>query len=143
MPTQSSPPWMRGSSFGRRAGFGGPDWRVSDAERAEVTDRLARHFSEGRLDQEEYDKRIEQAVNAKTQSDLHGLFADLPEDDEPDVTPGQVAARPERHLLRIALVILVAVLLGRALMAALTPWWLLVGLLALLIWHYGRRRHRP
>ena len=46
MPTQSSPPWMRGSSFGRRVGFGGPDWRVSDAERAEVTDRLARHLGE-------------------------------------------------------------------------------------------------
>ncbi len=140
MPTQSSPPWMRGSSFGRRVGFGGPDWRVSDAERAEVTDRLARHFSEGRLDQEEYDQRIEQAMNAKTQSDLHGLCADLPEDDEPDTTPGRAAARPQHHLVLIALVILVAVLLGRVLVAALTPWWLLAGLLALLIWHYGRRR---
>jgi Flp pilus assembly protein TadB len=134
MPTQSSPPWMRGSSFGRWAGFSGQDWQV--------TDRLARHFSEGRLDQEEYDQRIEQAMNATTQSDLHGLFVDLPDDDEPDITPGQAAARPQHHLLLIALVILVAVLLGRVLMAALTPWWLPVALLALLIWHYGRRHRR-
>jgi Domain of unknown function (DUF1707) len=142
MPAQSSPPWMRDSSFGRRVGFGGPDWRVSDAERAEVTDRLARHFSEGRLDSEEHDKRVEAAMNAKTRSDLRGLCADLPEDDDADVPPGQASARPQHHLLLIALVILVAVLLGRALVAALTPWWLLVGLLALLIWHYGRRHHR-
>ena len=28
-------------------------------------------------------------MNAKTQLDLHGLFADLPENDEPDVSPAR------------------------------------------------------
>lgn len=142
MSSQSSPPWMRGSGFARRAGFGGCDLRVSDAERAEVADRLARHFSEGRLDQEEYDKRTDQAMRAKTRSDLRGLCADLPETDDPAAVAGQAGARPQHHLLLIALVILVALLLGRVVLAALTPWWLLVGLLALLIWHYARGHHR-
>ena len=52
--------------------------RVSDAERTEVTDRLATHFADGRLDQEEYDARISRAMSAKTRGDLDDLFDDLP-----------------------------------------------------------------
>jgi hypothetical protein len=58
----------------------GPDlnMRVSDAERAEVADRLARHFADGRLDQAEFDERASRAMAAKTVGDLQGLFDDLP-----------------------------------------------------------------
>ena len=38
--------------------------RVSDAERQAVTDRLAEHFAEGRLDQAEFDDRVGRAMNA-------------------------------------------------------------------------------
>jgi hypothetical protein len=60
----------------------GPDlnMRVSDADRAEVTDRLSVHFSEGRLDQAEFDERVTRAMAAKTVGDLQGLFDDLPGD---------------------------------------------------------------
>jgi hypothetical protein len=53
--------------------------RVSDAERAEVTDRLATHYSDGRLDKAEFDERVARAMSAKTRADLNGLFDDLPD----------------------------------------------------------------
>ena len=48
-----------------------------------MTDRVAEHFSEGRLDQAEFDERVGQAMGAKTRADLSGLFADLPETAKP------------------------------------------------------------
>ena len=68
---RSRPAWFRA----------GPDlnMRVSDADRAEVTDRLARHFADGRLDQTEFDERSTRAMAAKTVGDLQGLFDDLPD----------------------------------------------------------------
>jgi hypothetical protein len=59
------------------------DIRVSDAERAEVTDLLARHYSDGRLDKQEFDERAARAMSAKTRGDLAGLFDDLPDTEPP------------------------------------------------------------
>lgn len=73
------------------------DMRVSDAERAEVADRLSRHFADGRLDQAEFDERISRAMAAKTVGDLKGLFDDLPDlpgdvrDDTDDTRAGAFA----------------------------------------------------
>jgi Domain of unknown function (DUF1707) len=53
--------------------------RVSDAERAEVADRLGEHYSDGRLDKAEFDERVAHAMSAKTRGDLNGLFDDLPD----------------------------------------------------------------
>ena len=61
------------------------DLRASDVERNEVADKLSRHFAEGRLDQAEFNQRVDQATRAKTRADLHGLFADLPEATENSV----------------------------------------------------------
>ena len=76
-------PWAR--DF--QSMFGGPasdqHMRVSDAERQAVADRLAEHFSSGRLDQEEFDERVSRAMSAKTRADLNGLFDDLPESGRP------------------------------------------------------------
>ena len=89
MPAPYNPPWGRGSS-GRRASQADPNMRVSHAERTEVADRLSKHYGDGRLDEEEFNERLDRAMKAKTQSDLDGLFDDLP---EPEL-PRQVA-RPE------------------------------------------------
>ncbi|HEX6522389.1 MAG TPA: DUF1707 domain-containing protein [Streptosporangiaceae bacterium] len=92
MPTQSNPPRPRGlAPLLRGVGVGNPDQhlRVSDAERRAVADRLAEHFSDGRLDQAEFDERVGRAMSAKTRGDLRGLFDDLPEPGMPGVTlPG-------------------------------------------------------
>jgi Domain of unknown function (DUF1707) len=52
--------------------------RIGDAERAAAANRLAWHFSHGRLDQGELDERLGLAMRATTAGDLTGLFADLP-----------------------------------------------------------------
>ncbi len=69
--------WTRGSTSSAD-----PNMRISDAERAEVADRLSKHYSDGRLDQAEFNERLDRAMNAKTQADLNGLFADLPAIDD-------------------------------------------------------------
>jgi hypothetical protein len=61
-----------------RPGYPDPAMRASDADRAEVTDRLGRHYADGRLDQAEFDERVGRAMGAKTVGDFQGLFDDLP-----------------------------------------------------------------
>jgi hypothetical protein len=82
---------LRATLFG--SGAPDPGMRVSDAERAEVADQLARHFSDGRLDQAEFDERVTRAMAAKTFGDFQGLFKDLPNLGEaPSDTPGDTTA---------------------------------------------------
>ncbi len=87
-----------------RASDANPGLRVSDAERAEVADRLAKHYSDGRLDQAEFDKRLDQAMRAVTQSDLSGLFADLPSGGTPEAVARRQNVRPHRPYRRMAAV---------------------------------------
>jgi Flp pilus assembly protein TadB len=70
--------------------------RIGDTERAAAADRLAWHFSQGRLDQAELDERLDRAMRAATAGDLTRLFADLP-DAEPVPAAGarpRAAGRP-------------------------------------------------
>jgi hypothetical protein len=136
----------------RRGGYAHRDLRVSDAERAEVADRLSKHYSDGRLDQAEFDERVDQAMRAKTQSDLIGLFDDLPGPDEPEPCAPQRAARVARrrderphhhhHTLLFVVMIVAVFILARALVQIYVPW-LLIGLIAALWlvfgpWHHHR-----
>jgi Domain of unknown function (DUF1707) len=80
--------------------------RVSDAERSVIADRLARHFSDGRLDQAEFEDRLDRAMRAKTRADLIGLLSDLPEGlPAPGGDPERARSqrRRERQLLKIRL----------------------------------------
>ena len=52
--------------------------RASDADRAATAERLRQHYTEGRLDAQEYDERIERCYAAKTVDELDDLFMDLP-----------------------------------------------------------------
>ncbi len=70
-----------------------PDLRASDAERRAVADELAKHFTEGRLDQLELDERLDRALRAKTRGQLARPLADLPRL-TPERHGGSVAARP-------------------------------------------------
>jgi hypothetical protein len=99
-----------------RSWFAGPaqdqHMRVSDAERQAVADRLAEHFSSGRLDQAEFDERVGKAMSAKTRADLNGLFDDLPETGAPaatDPTTGQLRRRHRHPVLLAALIVFVAI----------------------------------
>jgi hypothetical protein len=81
MPTPANSPWAPGSGTGYRRYFrpAGAEVRASDVERTEVADRLSKHYSDGRLDQTEFNERLDRAMNAKTRADFHGLFFDLPD----------------------------------------------------------------
>jgi hypothetical protein len=153
MSAPSYPSWLQAASR-RRAGYG--NLRVSDAERAEVADLLSKHYGDGRLDQAEFDQRMELAMHAKTFADLDGLFDDLPQPDSsgPPGPPGtgrypqrEHRARPAgRGLLLIALIVVIAVTAGHVATWSFTPWlwfgpWLWIALLVLVGVYVARHRH--
>jgi hypothetical protein len=54
--------------------------RASDADREAVVDRLRVAAGEGRLEPEELEQRVDDALRARTYGDLEELLADLPGD---------------------------------------------------------------
>jgi len=52
--------------------------RIGDAERDAAIALLGRHFTDGRLTQEEHEERVVLALKARTGGDLRRLFVDLP-----------------------------------------------------------------
>jgi Domain of unknown function (DUF1707) len=105
MSTPTSPPRLSAAAL-RRAGWPNGGLRVSDADRGEVADQLAKHYSDGRLDQAEFDQRLDQAMRAKTQADLVGLLADLPDGTgfpPPDDSGPRAQRRRQRQLLKLQL----------------------------------------
>jgi hypothetical protein len=139
--------------------------RISDADRAEVADRLSKHYSDGRLDQAEFNERLDRAMNAKTQADLNGLFADLPATDEPEKAAKAVRQpdqrprnrRPVQRVIGLILITVVAIFAARALMwpffglfgfaghVLFVPVpWILIAIAAFVCWRYAtRHRRRP
>jgi hypothetical protein len=86
--------------------------RVSDAERDQAVAELSEHFQSGRLTQEEFEDRSGRALQARTESDLVGLFSDLPNNTvpvppavDPDMRPWVPARLP---LLRIVILGVIA-----------------------------------
>jgi hypothetical protein len=67
--------------------------RVGDAERDRAAAALGEHFSAGRLDQAEFDARVNAALAARTEADLAALFTDLPSEPKP-VQPQGAVGRP-------------------------------------------------
>ena len=109
--------------------------RIGDADRERAMADLALHYTDGRLDHEEYDERLDAVWTARTQADLAVLFNDLP---RPPSTAG--AARPVRSPAprrRVPLLPILAVLI---LVGALAhqPFWLLI---FPLMYVTSRRRH--
>jgi hypothetical protein len=144
----SNPPWAPG--YTRRRGPANPNLRVSDAERADVADRLSKHYGDGRLDQAEFNERMERAMNAKTQGDFAGLFADLPDlpdNAEPGTSPPANVTRPPSRspmyrLFVLILIVVAAALIGQALIHSFFPWLLLLAVVAFLwLRNSDRRRH--
>ena len=127
--------------------------RIGDAERAAAADRLAWHFSHGRLDQAELDDRLGRAMRATTADDLTGLFADLPaaEPMPPPATRGRAkqpyagrpprARRAARWLILVVALAAVAGVVAHALTHSIVAWALL--LLGAVLWlRRGRVTHR-
>ena len=152
--------WARGSTTSAN-----PQMRISDADRAQVADRLSAHYSDGRLDQAEFNERLDRAMNAKTQADLNGLFADLPATEEPGKAV-KAASQPDRRprnrrpvhrIIGLILIAIVAIFAARALMWPFFGFfgffghvlfvpvpWILIAIVAFVCWRYAtRNRRRP
>lgn len=148
MSPQSSPPWMSNPPWSnvyqsRRRGTN-PEMRVSDAERADVADRLSKHYGEGRLDQAEFNERMERAMSAKTVGDFAGLFSDLPDIAETGEKQPVPATRSHcrssmSRLFLLILIVVAAAILGHALIHSFFPW-LLIGVGVFLWLRYNPRR---
>jgi hypothetical protein len=54
------------------------EMRIGDAEREATVNELREHFASGRLTQEEFNQRVDQAFAAKTRGDLKAVMRDLP-----------------------------------------------------------------
>ena len=55
-----------------------PDLRVSDHDREQAGAALSAHYAAGRLDDVEFDERLDQVYAARTESELRPVLADLP-----------------------------------------------------------------
>lgn len=55
-----------------------PDYRIGDAERQQAMEDLGTHWAAGRLDYEDYEKRLNHVTQAQTRSDISYIFDDLP-----------------------------------------------------------------
>ncbi len=156
MPTQPNPPRPRGLGpllRGVGAGHSDQHLRVSDAERRAVADRLAEHFSDGRLDQAEFNERVGQAMSAKTRGDLRGLFDDLPEPGMPGVmvpgagAPADVSPRHGgrrgygNRLVALALIVVVTAAAAETVVHMTVPW-LWAGFLAVVLLVATERANR-
>lgn len=152
-------PAPSGPGYRRHFRYGTSDLRASDADRADVADRLSRHYQDGRLDQAEFNERLDRAMNAKTRGDFNGLFADLP--DLPDradqsgkngqpsgsaFNPGRIQQRQARrnsasYLLFLAFIIVATIFVAHSLMHSVLPW-VLIGVLGFLWLRHEHTRRR-
>jgi hypothetical protein len=142
--------------------------RVSDAERSEVADHLSKHYGDGRLDEAEFNRRLDLAMHATIQSDLDGLFADLPGGGPPglqhDPAPGpqgpgsQSPAAPGggrarrggrpgrplslRRVASLALLVVITIVVAHALAHLFIPW-VLIAVLIFAWFQFGHHRGSP
>ena len=123
------------------------------------------YYGDGRLDEEEFNERLDRAMKAKTRADLDGLFDDLPDAEGPPrpsaAPPSSPMVRPPRRhsslprIVFLAFVAIVAIMVGQSLAGPLfafpfhAAWplgwpfhipWLLIGLAVFLWYRFARRR---
>lgn len=85
--------------------------RIGDADRERVARILGRHMSDGRLDMEEYEERLETVYAAVTRADLDPVLADMPELNERSIAPATASKAPvwAQLAFRLHLIVYLAV----------------------------------
>jgi hypothetical protein len=142
MSAPTTPPWLLNATR-RRNTYSA--MRISDAERSEVADLLSKHYGDGRLDQEEFNQRMDQAMRAKTYADLSDLFVDLPRT-ETEVAEAPRAGHPRRGHTRLpgAVFLVVVVIVVASVAGHVLAWtgsiWLWALLLGAIIYAAQARR---
>ena len=145
--TSYVPPWSPWYGPRSRGEVHNAEMRVSDADRSEVADALSKNYSEGRLDEAEFNDRLQRAMSAKTRGDLAGLLVDLPPTSAAPLPAAVVRHRRGRVWLLVLFVFLFAMVVSSPFAWALN-WhfpWLLFFVLLFVLWrvsHRGWHRHR-
>jgi hypothetical protein len=128
--------------------------RIGDAERDQAVAVLSDHFVAGRLTQEEFEERSEQATRSRYTDDLVPLFADLPDDSQPVPAvwaPAQQDRTPRVRQAPPAIFFLAPILMIGLVVAAVAftaPWllwmffWIALFSRPLNHHHRGGRPHR-
>lgn len=98
-----------------------PRTRIGDMERERAQSELARHYTDGRLDHDEYIERLDALWTAKTTADIRVLFSDLPR----PVAPPPARPLAVRRRRQVPWLPVIAILIGLTLLFEL-PLWLLV-----------------
>jgi len=86
------------------------DVRVSDADRQETVAQLSRHTGEGRLTLEEFEARVDEALEAKTHGELRRALRELPAERRPlrrRYSTGMIRAAALWTLILVAAVVLI------------------------------------
>ncbi len=94
----------------RMAGGSHTSMRASSVDRDRVIEVLQRSFAEGRLDRDELDERLGQALISRFFADLMTLVADLPPGPSEMLGPSAQPQRWSRHRIAVAAHLLVALL---------------------------------
>jgi hypothetical protein len=142
--------------WSRRIRYSDQHLRVSDAERNAVAEQLATHYSDGRLDQAEFDERVSRAMAAKTRGDLDGLFDDLPDPEPAGASRNARSSHPAvpyrrrrrsgfgRMLLLVVLVIAALSIVSHVLtaFAFYVPWFWIAALVAVVLLVNRSAHHR-
>ena len=115
-----------------------PHVRIADSDRERAMADLAMHYTDGRLDHEEYDERLDAVWTARTRADLAVLFSDLP---RPAVAypPVKPAPQRSRSRSRVPLLPVLALLIALSIIVG-APVWLLIFPLMLVRCRHGARR---
>ncbi len=118
--------------------------RAADTDREATATRLRRSYSEGRLDQHEYEERVNRCYAAKHIGELADLTLDLPQDVPREQEVGwQWPDAPHRAWRSVPILPLALVLLVLVIGSALTHrhlFWFPWPLLIFLFWGpFGRR----
>lgn len=98
------------------------DVLVSDADRQAVIDDLGKHTAEGRLTLDEFEDRVEEALQARTSAELRSVTRELPSLHPATPSRGRSAYRlpVSPRTLVIAAIVAVALMAG--------AWWVLIPL---------------
>ena len=117
--------------------------RIGDAERDGAIAALGDHFAEGRLNAEEFEERVDQAIKARFNEDLEPLFVDLPRTPEPRMEESN--RRPDAQFAWSPVVWFAPLIVICALVAAVilsAPWLVWMFLWVFLITGFFRHRRR-
>ena len=124
--------------------------RMSDAEREQAAAALGEHYAQGRLTTEEHMERLDRIWAAKTRSELHPIFRDLPGPGAPTppqprwTAPSPATRQRRRRRFPMPLVVLFAILVTVVVLTNLPLILIGLGVWFLLsrCWGGGARSHR-